>query len=97
LTLLVALTASACSPNLDPLAIAGKIAGKAIGTRIARSTPRATTVVVTPKGGSFCGVMTAYGWPPIITDDRLNRPLQDATTKALEHGEKYCNWKAPQP
>ena len=80
----------------SPLTFAGKIAGNVAGRKVAEVTPApSTAVVVDPKGGNFCDVMPKLGWPPVITDDRLNRPLANAVVGTLEHGEKECAWKQP--
>jgi len=72
----------------------GKVTGKAAGAAVANqfSNPK-TLTIVDPKGGQFCPTMEALGWPPQITDDRLNRPLGNAVLGALEHGEAECQWK----
>lgn len=72
----------------------GKLTGGFIGTRAASLFSVPTKVVVDPRGGKFCDVLPALGWPPQITDDKLNRPLANAVVGTLEFGEKQCGWKS---
>lgn len=94
---LIAGVAAALCSACNPFTIAGKASGAAIGKRVAErasaSVKKAAIAAVDPRGGDFCPVMGALGWPPPITDDRLNAPLAGATVGALEHGEKHCGWK----
>lgn len=71
----------------------GKVTGNVAGKTLAQSRPPPPAVVIVePKGGSFCGVTQALGWPPQITDDKINRPLAGVLADTLDHGEKYCQW-----
>jgi len=86
------LIAGGCSP----LTTAGKLTGAVAGRQIAAAVGAAPAKVVpAPKGGWFCTTMAALGWPPQITDDKLNRPFENVTIGTLEHGEKYCGWRPP--
>lgn len=98
-TLAIALIAgvalSGCGFN--PVKIAGKVTGNVAGKEIAKVTPPpATKTEVEPRGGKFCDVTSALGWPPEITDDKLNLPLNNAVANLLDHGAQYCDWKGPQ-
>ena len=87
--LLVVLIAGACSPVRS----LGSFVGGKLGAAVASVVPVPTNTKVDPRGGKFCDVMSALGWPPKITDDKMNRPLANAVVGTLEHGEKQCQWK----
>lgn len=87
--------AAGCSPAEFLARTLGRAAGNAAGMRIAAAVPVATTVAVDAQGGRFCPTMKQLGWPPEITDDRLNRPLANVVGDTLDHGEKECGWQPP--
>lgn len=88
--------AALCSACANPAITAGSAAGAAAGGRIADRFPPPAAVAVEPRGGRFCPVMEALGWPPEIgAEDRLTPPLAGAVVGALEHGEEHCGWKPP--
>lgn len=94
-----ALVLSGCAGFADKLAkSSGKVVGTVVGEKIAEATPApAARVEVDPRGGKFCDAVDDAGGPPLITDDRLNRPLRDWVGNLLVRAEQNCGpaWKAP--
>lgn len=90
LVLIGCVEAAACSP----FELVGRLAGGIAGREAAKAAPApAAAIVIDPQGGNFCPVMTGMGWPPAITDDRLNDPLAGVIVDTVDHGVMHCGWK----
>jgi hypothetical protein len=76
-------------------------AGETLGARVAENVanqlpPPNAKVVTTVKGGDWCGVMEAKGWPRRPTAAELkamSRKDVEILVSNDEHGEKFCGWK----
>lgn len=100
-TLILIAGLAATSSGCSPFRIAGSLGGSILGAQAGKAfpTPRAKTVVK-PRGGSFCGTMTALGWPLKATSAdhdhlaALTRQTKIPIMGAQLHGREQCKgWR----
>lgn len=81
---------------------AGGLVAHQVAPAAARVVPVKTETKVEPKGGSFCRVIVALGWPgfrppPAMIDATPDREA-NVLADTLEYADKHCpGWAGPAP
>lgn len=92
----IALSTSGCA-RLE--VAAGNLAGKAVSRKIAEVAPPPKAQVVVVRGGNFCSVTKALGWPvrPLAEEapalQGLSRQTLSPIIAQLQYGKEHCGWK----